>query len=271
LAKADLDIVLRILEAISRKDIDPISLLIPDTNGILHRLAEFISTPTLFGHPNLSPDFAFKFQIPQIGDDRAFIKHLATTDVQDYFQQEDMTTRIHNTLKDYSLQTTFNEFVANAEDSGTATKITWFLDRETTRFPTDNLFSPELAEWQSPGLYVYNDGVFSEADFAGLIKTGAGTKARDRGKIGRYGLGSLTMFHFTDVPTLVSGEYFVIFDPARRYLPVDERGRRRAGMKIPLSLMKGSKRGHLLPFVGIGGFTLGNPVILLSNVRIESV
>ena len=269
LEEKDIAVVLRILQHISRSDIDPSCLLVPDTNSHLHTLKEYTSTPTLFGHPDLSPEFTFKYQIPRIGDDTAFIKHLnGGTDVfEDYFQQESMTTRIRNTLKDYSLSTSFNEFVANAEDCGSATKLSWFLDSETTCFPTRDLCSPDLAAWQTPALYVYNDGVFTDADFKAFIQTGAGTKASDSGKIGRYGLGSLTMYHFTDIPSLISGDYFVIFDPQRRYLPVDEKGKRRAGMKIPISLMKASKKGHLIPFVGLGGYTLGiihfNPLLLL--------
>ena len=259
LKENDVGIVLRILQRISRSDVDPSCILVPDRNSRLRTLKEYTSTPTVFGHPDLSPEFTFKYQIPQVGDDTAFIKHLnGGTDVfEDYFQQESMTTRIRNTLKDYSLSTSFNEFVANAEDCGSATKISWVLDSETTRFPTTDLFSPDLAAWQTPALYVYNDGVFTDADFKAFIQTGAGTKASDSGKIGRYGLGSLTMYHFTDIPSLISGDYFVIFDPERRYLPVDEAGKRRAGMKIPISLMKASKKGHLIPFVGIGGYTLG--------------
>lgn len=35
----------------------------------------------------------------------------------------------------------------------------------------------------------------------------------------RFGLGFNAVYHFTDVPSFVSGDYVVIFDPHARYLP----------------------------------------------------
>jgi sacsin len=113
--------------------------------------------------------------------------------------------------------------------------------------------------WQTPSLYAYiNDGVFSDADFKALINVGSGSKADNVGAIGRHGLGSLTMYRFTDIPSLISGKYFIIFDPSRQYLPLGTNHRlRRAGLKISLDQMRSSFKHHLEPFVGIGGYSLG--------------
>jgi sacsin len=103
--------------------------------------------------------------------------------------------------------------------------------------------------------------VFSEEDFMALVKVGLGSKSHDTGKIGKYGVGTLTMYLFTDLPSFISGKYFVIFDPTRQYLPLDSNHRqRRAGWKVPLAQMRSHFKDHLEPFVGIGGYNLGRPV-----------
>ena len=68
------------------------------------------------------------------------------------------------------------------------------------------------------------------------------------------------MYHFTDIPSLISGEYFVIFDPSRKYLPLSN-GRTRAGLRVPLSIMKVKFKDHLIPFVGIGGYSSGTSCV----------
>lgn len=36
---------------------------------------------------------------------------------------------------------------------------------------------------------------------------------------GRFGLGFNSVYHFTDLPSLVSGEHLVMFDPHTKYVP----------------------------------------------------
>src|SRR5205814_6655681 len=122
-------------------------------------------------------------------------------------------------VKESSQWASVNEFIANAEDSGSATKAHWILDPEECKFSSENIFCDELREWQSRALYFYNDGELTESDFEALVKVGIGSKSSNSSKIGKYGFGSLTMYRFTDVPSMISGEYFVIFDPSRTYLP----------------------------------------------------
>lgn len=256
----DLNVVIRILGRLHNFDnFNVDEILVPSLEGKLHRINDFSPTNTVvrLGHPQVPADFAFKYSIPQIHDDSTFFRHLSEDDeFGDYCQEEQITTRIANTLKEYSLSTSFNEFIANAEDCGSATQVSWYLDANDAQFPTDNLFNEKLGLWQTPALYIYNDGVFSESDFKAFINTGGGSKAADPSKIGKYGLGSLTMYHFTDIPSMISGGYFVIFDPSRRYLPLCH-GRRRGGIRVPLSIMKLKYQGHLVPFVDIGKYSLG--------------
>jgi sacsin len=251
---ADFDVIISILESLSKcDDISQTKLRLPGADGRLYRIEEFKVSGgiALYADFRVPEGLAFKYGVPQANRDLAFIEHLNATDIFDeYCLEEQITTRISNTLKDYSLSTTFNEFIANAEDCGTATQVSWYLDSE------DNLFCSELKEWQTRSLFVYNDGIFSKSDFEAFINVGAGTKATDATRIGKYGLGSLTMYHFTDVPSMISEKYFVIHDPSRRYLPLHGK-KRRAGLRIPLSLMARDYAHHLVPFVGIGGYSLG--------------
>ena len=43
-------------------------------------------------------------------------------------------------------------------------------------------------------IFVFNDAVFSDEDFAGICSVGASVKRTDFAKIGRYGLGFNTVY-----------------------------------------------------------------------------
>lgn len=76
--------------------------------------------------------------------------------IQSFEQEEDILTIISDTLQRYPIKSTFKEYLANAEDSGGATNISWLLDR--TQHPSRKLISQELAECQGPALACFNDG-----------------------------------------------------------------------------------------------------------------
>lgn len=81
---------------------------------------------------------------------------LSNPEIQSFEQEEDILTVISDTLQRYPIKSTFKEYLANAEDSGGATKISWLLDR--TQHPSRELISQELAECQGPALACFNDG-----------------------------------------------------------------------------------------------------------------
>jgi hypothetical protein len=224
------------------------TLLIPDVHGVLLSLNEFLpttaeGTPTdgaphvHYAHSRVSHTLARKCGIPQFPGDIAEAQYRSGPDFfKEYIQEESIVNRITNTIKESSLWSSLNEFVANAEDCGTATKSHWILDSEKSEFPSKTILCDELEEWQTPSLYFYNDGVFTDSDFKALVDIGMGTKAGDSSKIGKYGLGSLTMYLFTDVPSMISGEHFIIFDPTRQYHPFrNGQSQRQAGTYLKLS------------------------------------
>jgi hypothetical protein len=105
-------------------------------------------------------------------------------------------TIIRNTLKQYDPKQFFTEFIANASDAG-AKRFNILLDSHEG--PRERLLSEGLAVFQTPSLVVHNDGTFSRDDFRGILQTGIGGKTGKTGVIGRFGLGALSMFHFTEV------------------------------------------------------------------------
>jgi sacsin len=48
------------------------------------------------------------------------------------------------------------ELVKNAED---ASEVVFLLDK--TKYGTSSILSPEMAEWQGPALYCFNDSILS--------------------------------------------------------------------------------------------------------------
>eukprot|EP01049_Picozoa_sp_SAG25_P009302 SAG25_NODE_911_length_4794_cov_1.302449_1_plen_1090_part_00 len=96
-----------------------------------------------------------------------------------------------------------------------------------------SLLHPEMATWQGPALYIYNDSTFSAADYRNLSQIGQGSKLDKMGATGRFGLGFNAVYHFTDVPSFVSGDHLVFFDPHCRYLPNTSASS--PGLKIKLS------------------------------------
>ncbi|KAF9347998.1 hypothetical protein BGX26_000534 [Mortierella sp. AD094] len=130
-------------------------------------------------------------------------------------QEEDILVRIRNILDDYDPSNIFVEFLQNAADAG-ATKCSFMLDER--KYGNDRVLKG-MAAWQGPALLIHNDAEFSEDDFNALCKLGEGNKREDSRKIGRHGVGFNSVYHFTDVPSVVSGSYIGFFDPLHEYLP----------------------------------------------------
>lgn len=51
------------------------------------------------------------------------------------------------------------------------------------------------------------------------IRLGQASKLDRLATTGRFGLGFNAVYHFTDLPSVVSGEHLVMFDPHTKYLP----------------------------------------------------
>ncbi|CAM9133150.1 unnamed protein product, partial [Laminaria digitata] len=133
---------------------------------------------------------------------------------ESFGQQESLTRRLKHILQMYPEGP--SELVQNADDAGARTVRVMLNTRE---YGDGSLLSPAMSNWQGPSLYVYNDAVFTDRDFENLAKIGQASKLDKLVATGRFGLGFNSVYHFTDLPSLVSGEHLVMFDPHTKYVP----------------------------------------------------
>ena len=76
---------------------------------------------------------------------------------------------------------------------------------------------------------------FSDEDFENINKLAGETKVEDISKIGRFGLGFNAVYHLTDVPSFISREHLVVFDPNIHHLQRHIKDRSRPGIHINLA------------------------------------
>ena len=117
--------------------------------------------------------------------------------------REDLTTRISSVLVKYTVKQALMEFLANAADAE-ATEFGVTLDIKNHPLQENHKFvTRALRELCShPSLILYNNGVFTSSDWKGICSVGSGSKKESKNgklKIGRFGLGALSMFYFTEV------------------------------------------------------------------------
>ena len=117
--------------------------------------------------------------------------------------KEDLTTRISSVLLSYTKEQAFIESLANAADAN-ATEFGVTLDVTEHPLSEDHQFvSPDLKKLSGQSsLILHNNGVFSSSDWKGICSVGSGSKQESvdgKPKIGRFGLGALSMFYFTEV------------------------------------------------------------------------
>ena len=266
LSVSDLDIAITTLEIATRLGYDPQDLQIPDATMTLRELQDIVHGDPLstgdiagfnFTHPEISNDLARRLDVENSLKRAIRLKiDFDSEDEDDYTPKEKLRTVISDTLERYPIQSTFNEFLANADDAG-ATKITWILDEcRGKSYESSSLLTTELKPFQGPALLVCNDAVFSKKDFAGFKDIGQGGKKDDIHSTGMFGRGALSMYHFTDVPMLLSNDSFLVLDPQQKVLPINynRRRERKVGTKISLSAVNRLAPDQLAPFVGLNNF-----------------
>jgi hypothetical protein len=111
---------------------------------------------------------------------------------------EDLTTRISGALRQYKKEQIFLEFLANAIDAG-ATSMSIIIDEKLPPKSPSKLFLPKSQFHSCPALMFHNDSVFQDSDFQGIRRVGVGSKRGGNEKIGRFGLGALSAYHFSEV------------------------------------------------------------------------
>ncbi|KYO44864.1 hypothetical protein Y1Q_0022949 [Alligator mississippiensis] len=113
------------------------------------------------------------------------------------------------------------ELIQNAEDAG-ATEVRFLYDE--TQYGTESLWSKDMAPYQGPALYAYNDAVFTPEDWHGIQEIARSRKKDDPLKVGRFGIGFNSVYHITDVPSIFSGDQIGMLDPHQTLFGPHESG-----------------------------------------------
>ena len=140
---------------------------------------------------------------------------------EEFGQEEKLTQRLNNILRDYPRDITFlKELLQNADDAG-AKKLYFILDKRSHN--DDSVISDKWKSLQGPALLFWNNSTFSDEDLVGIQKIGLGNKRDDPDKIGQYGIGFNVVYHFTDCPSFITKDRLCILDPHYRYIARNKR------------------------------------------------
>ena len=142
------------------------SLKIPSDKGVLVGVTDVafndigpcnLPENIFLTHPGISRDIVDRLHIEPLSE-RVLKGDLGIPDFdeEEFDQREEVTDGIRDTLERYPKESTFHEYLANADDCGSASEVNWLLD-ETT-YPGRSLITPELLWYQGPSLLVHNDG-----------------------------------------------------------------------------------------------------------------
>ncbi|XP_028392630.1 sacsin-like [Dendronephthya gigantea] len=195
-----------------------------------------VSTKSFLIHKAIPDDLAGRLRVPRLSSCLAGAKALGIK-FKEAGQYEPLTMRLRNILQQYKEGVAiFKEIIQNADDAR-ASKVFFVVDwREN---PRERLLTEELAKCQGPALWAYNDAMFSEADFENINKLAGETKKEDLHKVGRFGLGFNSVYHLTDVPSFVSGEHVVVFDPNMTHISkLIDGNKRKGGLMLSLAESK---------------------------------
>jgi sacsin len=168
LSPPDLRIAISTLEIADLLKYDLTGFLIPDTTSKLQKLIDIVHSDSpdagmkedlIFTHPGISPELANRLGLEDTLA-RAIRLQIAldSDNEEDYVPGEKLTTVISDTLGRYSIASTFNEFLANADDAK-ATKIVWTLDEcNDGAHASTALLTTDLKPLQGAALFAYNNG-----------------------------------------------------------------------------------------------------------------
>ena len=160
---------------------------------------------------------------------------------EEYGQSEPLTRRINRILADYGDGSAIiKELIQNADDAG-AREVKFLYDERLNMDKRKHLIDHHMKDFQGPALWAYNDAKFSKEDFESIVKISGATKEEKRDKIGKFGLGFNAVYNITDVPSFISDNQLVIFDPHTTNLANAITNKAKPGVKISI----GPNRDHL--------------------------
>ncbi|XP_008285883.1 sacsin [Stegastes partitus] len=153
-------------------------------------------------------------------------------------QSESITMRIKNILKEYDEDSDiFKELIQNAEDAG-AQACKFLVDFRVHKDAPESLIDPDMALCQGPCLWAFNNQQFTAEDWKNIVRVGSASKENQVEKIGKFGLGFNTVYHVTDIPSILSGNHLLILDPNVTHLTKHIKHKTNPGIKLDLSLKR---------------------------------
>ncbi|XP_019850657.1 PREDICTED: sacsin-like [Amphimedon queenslandica] len=241
------DILVPVESDLSYPQLIPIDDVSYTDNEMLRGIARTSDEKYNLIHPKVS------YLSPKLGLSPLSDQLDITEDVfEDAGQHEPLTTRLSNILREYKDGLTIiKEMIQNADDAG-ATEVNILHDTRT--HSSHNLVLEGMAESHGPALIVHNNSTFTKEDFENITKLAGATKANQPLKIGKFGVGFCSVYHITDVPSFVSGEWLYIFDPTLKHLKGVVQNESRPGKKIKFRSKFLAKSQQLAPYQGLFGF-----------------
>ncbi|PPR03604.1 hypothetical protein CVT24_007593 [Panaeolus cyanescens] len=195
-------------------------------------------------HPQLDDSLAYRLQLDRLGLQFA-------TALPGLSMGAKPLAQIQNVLKAYSPEQFLVEFIANAVDAN-ATRFTAVTSEYTgsTSSPP-RILSPSTMSGivNSPSIIIHNDSVFEDRDFSGICETSVGTKGGVADTIGRFGLGSATMFYFCEVAMIISRNNVLFLNPSGMHLP-----NKQTAFLLGLNQVRKYYPDHLAPVHGLFDF-----------------
>jgi sacsin len=140
-------------------------LKVPDNDRMLRDVSDlaFNDTPWLsqgecaMVHSNVSRTIADKLMIEPLSELlRKGELGIKDPDDDEFDQREEVADGIRDTLGRYARESTFHEYLANADDCNIASEVNFLIDG--TCHGTKDLITKELEELQGPSLFIHNDG-----------------------------------------------------------------------------------------------------------------
>ena len=203
-----------------------------------------------FVNHRITPQLAYKLQLAPLSEHL----NLSEDAFEDVGQNEPLTVRLKNILKDYKDGLTIvKELLQNADDAG-AKEMNICYDARQHTVRREALFFPGMADCHGPALLVHNDAKFTQDDFRNITKLAGATKEGKPLKIGKFGVGFCSVYHITDVPSFVSDNFLYIFDPTLSYLKDEIKNPAKPGKRVTFTSNLILKSKQLAPYKDIYGF-----------------
>ncbi|EGC35676.1 hypothetical protein DICPUDRAFT_78657 [Dictyostelium purpureum] len=162
-------------------------------------------------------------------------------------QKEELVPRLQSLIKDYGVQSFFNEMIQNSSDSN-ATEFKIFMDQNSYKseyIKKEDV--PDIENYLSNSLVIYNNSIFTDRDIENVQTISSSYKKQDQSTIGFNGLGINSAYNFSNVITILSGKYLMILDPFISHIPVSRS--RSTGAKLEIKKHFNVKKDYFKPFL----------------------